>query len=81
MNSQRTDRVAVEIRLDGHLDPHWSGWFGDLVLTHHADGSTTLRGTVADQAQLYGVLAQVRDLGATLISLTPIDITRTGAHA
>ena len=79
MSSPRTDQVAVEIRLDGHLDPHWSGWFGDLLLTHHADGTTTLRGTVTDQAQLYGVLAQVRDLGATLISLTPIDRPSTGA--
>jgi hypothetical protein len=79
MTSNRQEQVAIEIRLDGHLDPHWSGWFGDLVLTHQSDGCTTLRGTVADQAQLYGVLAQVRDLGATLISLTPLDIDRDGS--
>ena len=50
-----------------------SAWFGDLTLTHEADGTTTLRGNVTDQAQLFEVLAQVRDLGATLISLTPLD--------
>ena len=64
--------LPVEVRIEGHLDQHWSAWFGDLALTHHADGTTTLRGTVTDQAQLFGVLAQIRDLGATLISLTPL---------
>ena len=32
--------------------------------------TTTLRGAVADQAELHGLLAKVRDLGATLISVT-----------
>ncbi len=34
---------------------------------------TTLRGLVADQAALHGLLAKVRDLGATLISVTPTE--------
>jgi hypothetical protein len=67
-----------EVRLAGHLDVHWSAWFGDLTLTHDGDGTTTLRGPVADQAELHGLLARVRDLGATLISLAPIDADLTG---
>lgn len=59
------------IRLAGHLDDHWSTWFGGLAITHEDDGTTTLRGIVADQAELHGLLTKVRDLGATLISLTP----------
>jgi hypothetical protein len=59
-----------ELRVDGHLDPHWSTWFGGLTLTHGDDGTTTLRGPVADQAELHGLLARVRDLGATLLSVT-----------
>ena len=35
-----------ELRIDGHLDEHWSTWFGDLTLTHEEDGTTTLRGPV-----------------------------------
>lgn len=66
------DPIRVEIRLAGHLDRHWSDWFGGLTLTHESDGTTTLRGSVTDQAQLYGLLTQVRDLGASLISLTPL---------
>ncbi len=59
-----------ELRIGGHLDEHWSAWFGDLSLTRNTDGTTTLRGTVIDQAALHGLLAKVRDLGLTLISLT-----------
>ncbi|MEO7447775.1 MAG: hypothetical protein ABI336_05820 [Humibacillus sp.] len=58
-----------ELRIDGHLDQHWSAWFGGLTLTHDADGTTTLRGPVADQAELHGLLAKVRDLGVTLLSV------------
>lgn len=62
-----------ELRIGGHLADHWTGWFDDLVVTREDDGTTTLRGFVPDQAALHGLLAKVRDLGATLISLTPID--------
>jgi hypothetical protein len=64
--------ARYELRVDGHLDDHWVGWFDDLTLTHEVDGSTTLRGLVPDQAALHGLLAKVRDLGATLISVEVI---------
>jgi hypothetical protein len=66
------------VRLAGHLDHHWSAWFDGLTLTHEDDGSTILHGEVADQAALHGLLAKVRDLGATLIAvetaITPQDV-------
>jgi hypothetical protein len=65
--------ARYELRIDGHLDDHWNAWFGDLTLTHEDDGTTTLRGLVLDQAALHGLLAKVRDLGATLISVEVID--------
>jgi hypothetical protein len=61
------------LRVAGHLDPHWRSRFGDLELTHHDDGTSTLAGPVADQAQLHGLLAGLRDIGATLLSVQPID--------
>jgi hypothetical protein len=61
-----------ELRLAGHLDQHWSCWFG-LTLTRNDDGTTTLRGPVTDQAELHGLIAKVRDLGATLLSVKTID--------
>ncbi len=62
-----------EIRLDGHLGEHWSTWFGALSLIRADDGTTVLRGPVTDQAELHGLLAKVRDLGATLLSVEAID--------
>jgi hypothetical protein len=62
-----------ELRIQGHLDQHWSSWFGGLTLQNEDDGTTTLRGPVIDQADLHGLLAKVRDLGATLISIRTID--------
>ena len=61
------------LRVVGHLDRHWRSRFGDLELTHHDDGTSTLAGPVADQSQLYGLLAGLRDIGATLLSVEPID--------
>jgi len=71
--------VPYEIRIGGHLDPHWAAWFAGMTLTNEADGTTTLRGDVGDQAELHGLIAKVRDLGATLISVAAA--RRTDAFA
>jgi hypothetical protein len=63
------DGPRYELCLDGHLDEHWSSWFDGMTLRHETDGTTTLSGTVTDQAELHGLLAKVRDLGATLVSV------------
>lgn len=65
-----------ELTVQGHLDERWSSWFGGLTLVHQDNGTTSLRGAVTDQAELHGLLAKVRDLGATLISVTPVDPPR-----
>ena len=62
-----------QLRVVGHLGCHWSPWLGDLTLTQHHDGTTSLTGTVADQAELHGLLTRIRDLGVPLLSLTVID--------
>ncbi len=61
--------ATYELRVEGHLDEHWSTWFGGMTLIHEDDGTTTLRGAVTDQAELHGLLAKVRDLGTTLLSV------------
>jgi hypothetical protein len=74
--SQLFDRqgpTCYRLRVAGHLDQHWGAWFGDLALTHDADGTTSLTGFVADQAELHGLLTRVRDLGVSLVSLSMID--------
>ena len=65
--------ATYQLRVDGHLDQHWSPWFGDLTLTHEDNGTTSLTGVIADQAELHGLLTKIRDLGVTLISLAVVD--------
>ncbi len=36
------------IRVEGHLDQHWSSWFEGLTITHLEDGETQLSGYLAD---------------------------------
>ena len=65
---------SYEVRVRGHLDVRWAGWLCDLEVRHHPDGTTTLTGPIADQAQLHGVLTQLRDIGVVLISVRELDV-------
>jgi hypothetical protein len=67
------ERGRYEIRLRGRLDARWAGWFDAASLTPDSDGTTVLRGQVADQAALHGLLQKVRDLGLPLISVTYLE--------
>lgn len=73
-----------EIRLTGHLDPHWTAWFDGLTVGRETDGTTVISGPIADQAALHGVLQRVRDLGLPLVSVVRVDgdrSTSTGTDA
>jgi len=58
-----------EVRIEGRLSAHWSAWFDGLEVVDNDDGTTLLRGAVADQAALHGLLHRLRDLGIPLRSL------------
>ena len=61
--------TSYEIRVGGHLDGHWSQRLAGLQPVLCADGTTILVGTLADQAQLHGVLSALRDIGVELLGL------------
>jgi hypothetical protein len=67
------DPGRYEIRVKGHLDSHWAAWFNGLSLAHGSDGTTVIRGQVADQAALHGLLQKIRDLGIPLISVNHVE--------
>jgi hypothetical protein len=78
---KRQAPAGYQLRVDGHLARSWSSWFDDLTLTHEEDGTTTLTGSISDQAELHGLLAKIRDLGVTLISVEAVDVIITDQAA
>ena len=58
-----------EIRVQGHLDQHWSTWFEGLTITYDADDNTVLCGPLVDEAALHGVLIKVRNLALPLLAV------------
>ena len=76
MNRSTRDQPGgwYEIRLDGRLDPRWAYLFDGFDVNPGEDGSTVLRGRVADQAALHGVLHRVRDIGVPIISVAQVDL-------
>lgn len=69
--------LYFNIRIDGHLDPAWSEYLGGLKMAHTQSGETVLTGPVADQAELHGILALIRDLNLPLISVTRVAGTQS----
>ena len=67
MHTPAQPPARYRIRIRGHLDPSWSAWFDGLTVTQADDGTTELAGPLVDQAALFGLLARLRDLGATLL--------------
>ena len=70
-----SETETYEIRIQGRLDGRWTSWFDGMELVDDVDGSTLIRGQVADQAALHGLIQKVRDLGLPLLSVTH---TQTG---
>lgn len=66
--SPTINHVIYEFRVRGHIGPTVLRAFADLrAETNGAD--TLLRGAVADQAALHGVLAHIEALGLELLEV------------
>ena len=60
---------TVEIRIEGHIDKDWAEWLEDFSIVHQPNEEAVLTGKIPDQAALYGLIAKLRDLGLTLLSV------------
>ena len=59
-----------QIQVRGPIDERWSSWFeGMTIATDEQTSTTTLIGSVADQAALRGIMAKLWDLNLDLISI------------
>jgi hypothetical protein len=72
MEDQTSDQVRYQVVVRGRFGEHLSGVFDQLEVDPES-GQTSLTGNFADQAQLHGLLDQLRDLGIHLISVNPAD--------
>jgi len=61
--------IEYEIRVQGKLDAHWSDWFDGLSVTETGAGETLIKGAVADQAALRGILEKIWNLNLVLVSV------------
>jgi hypothetical protein len=62
-------RYEVRVRVHGELAAGWSAVLGELAVNPEPDGTTLVTGELPDQAAVHGVLASIRDLGLSLISV------------
>jgi hypothetical protein len=67
-------RYQIRVRVEGELAPSWSAMLADLAVAAQPDGSTLVSGELTDQAALHGLLAAIRDLGLSLISVETVAI-------
>lgn len=63
--------LHYKITVKEYLEESWSDWFDSLTITHAEDGVTTMAGAVRDQTALYGLIGKIRDLGLTLVDVSP----------
>ncbi len=67
-----------EIRVEENLESWWSGWFSDMEIIpaeERSNKGTILRGSLPDQAALFGLLGRLRDLNLTLVEVRRIEDT------
>jgi hypothetical protein len=65
-----SEETAVEIHIRETLDEKWIPYFAPFYLAV-VDDETVITGVVHDQAELFGLLLKIRDLGLTLLSFMP----------
>jgi hypothetical protein len=66
------DEVTYEIHVRDVLNEKWTAYFKPFTLTYGVD-ETILTGMAHDQAELFGILLKIHDLGLTLVSLAPVE--------
>lgn len=56
-----------EIVIQGYIDQEWAKFFEGFKINHQPDGTTLLRGEVADQPALHGLLSRISQFGWILL--------------
>ena len=78
--SPQSNGAIYEIKIKGLLDDHWQQWFEGMSLKRQESVEvdqdfTLIRGRIVDQPALHGLLAKIRDLNLTLLSVREISLS------
>ena len=73
LNKDFSDPILYQIRVEGHLGDEWADWFDGMEIRLEDEGTTLFSGPVVDQADLFGLLRKLRDVGLPLISVMRIE--------
>jgi len=68
-----SDSYRYAIRVQGHLDPHWSEWLDGMTITHEEGGVSLLKGAIRDPSALRGLLNKLQDLCLPLLELRRLE--------
>ena len=68
-----SDSYRYAIRVQGHLDRHWSEWLEGMTISHEEGGVTLLHGPVLDASALRGLLNKLQDLCLPLLELQRLE--------
>ena len=62
-----------EIRIKGFIDHRWD-WLENMAVSSFEPDETMISGPIFDQSALHGLLARIRDLNLTLLSVNLIEL-------
>ncbi|MEM8676724.1 MAG: hypothetical protein AAGF83_23165 [Cyanobacteria bacterium P01_G01_bin.67] len=67
---------VYEITIEGKLPHDWEDWFDGMEIHEHTQNNKTIfKGAIVDQAELFGLLIKIRDLGLILIDVRNLSST------
>lgn len=61
--------LTIKIKVKGTLNKEWEEWFREFEISHTEQGESILHGRVQDTSAMYGLMAKLRDLGLTILSI------------
>jgi ABC-type nitrate/sulfonate/bicarbonate transport system permease component len=72
-------RYRIRVRVEGELPAAWSTVLAGLAVAAETDGTTLVSGELVDEAAVHGLLAAIRDLGLSLVSVETVAIPGSAA--
>jgi hypothetical protein len=70
--------TPYSVQVKGHLPDGWRQIVERMEIIRDGNGITTLSGPIRDQAELYGLVVKLQNLGLTLISINQTAAIETG---